>query len=150
MKRQATMRQHSRLLTFLRYAWASPCSLVGVLLAAPILLLGGRAHLHTGVLEVALPGHRRTRLDLGAITLGHVVLGGSEHTLSQLRAHEQEHVRQYERWGVVFFLAYPASSLIQLLRGRHPYWLNHFEVQARALCEQRRADLSEKPPKAEA
>ena len=115
MKRQATMRQHGRLLTLLRYAWASPCSLVGVLLAAPILLLGGSAH-----------------------------------TLCQLRAHEQEHVRQYERWGVVFFLAYPASSLIQLLRGRHPYWLNHFEVQARALCEQRRADLTHKPPKPEA
>ena len=97
-----------------------------------------------------MPGKRRTRLDLGAITLGHVVLGGSEHTLCQLRAHEQEHVRQYERWGVVFFLAYPASSLIQLLRGRHPYWLNHFEVQARALCEQRRADLTHKPPKPEA
>src|SRR5574343_1268317 len=84
MKRQATMRQHGRLLTLLRYAWASPCSLVGVLLAAPILLLGGRAHLHAGVLEVALPGTRRTRLDRGAITLGHVMLGGSEHTPCEL------------------------------------------------------------------
>ena len=84
MKRQATMRQHGRLLTLLRYAWASPCSLVGVLLAAPILLMGGRAHLHTGVLEVALPGQKHPPLDLGAITLGHVVLGGSERTLCQL------------------------------------------------------------------
>jgi hypothetical protein len=131
-----------RLIRVLRYAWASPCSLVGLLLALPMLLLGGRVRIESGVLEVALPGTRRHRLDLGAITLGHVVLGGSAHTLNHLRAHEQEHVRQYERWGLVFFLAYPASSLIQLLRGRHPYWLNHFEVQARTLCAERLARVS--------
>src|SRR3989338_2616314 len=144
------MRQQRRLCTFLRYAWASPCSLVGLLLAVPILLLGGRAHVHAGVLEVALPSTQRTRLDLGAITLGHVVLGGSEHTLCQLRTHEQEHVRQYERWGLVFFLAYPASSLLQLICGRHPYWLNPFEVQARALSDQRMADTAQAPTKPEA
>lgn len=144
------MRRYGRLSTLLRYAWASPCSLVGLLLAAPILLLGGKAHLHAGVLEVALPGQKHPPLDLGAITLGHVVLGGSEHTLCQLRAHEQEHVRQYERWGVVFFLAYPASSLIHLIRGKHPYWLNHFEIQARNLSEQRTADTSQAPTKPEA
>lgn len=144
------MRLHGRLATLLRYTWASPCSLVGLLLAGPILLLGGKAHLHSGVLEVALPGQKHPPLDLGAITLGHVVLGGSERTLSQLRAHEQEHVRQYERWGLVFFLAYPASSLLQLICGRHPYWLNHFEVQARALSEQRMADTAQAPTKPEA
>lgn len=133
------MRLSPDLVKMLRYAWASPCSLVGLVLAIPVLLLGGRAHIDSGVLEVALPGTRRHRFDLGAITLGHVVLGGSTHTLSQLRAHEQEHVRQYERWGPVFFLAYPASSLIQLLRGRHPYWFNHFEVQARTLSDERLA-----------
>jgi hypothetical protein len=42
-------------------------------------------------------------------------------------------VRQYERWGVVFFLAYPLSSLWQAARGRHYYWDNWFEVQARAV-----------------
>ena len=55
---------------------------------------------------------------------------GSE--LIRLRLHEQAHVRQYEMWGPFFFLAYPASSLLQLLRGRSPYHHNHFEVQARA------------------
>lgn len=133
------MHVSSALISLWRYAWALPCSLVGLLLAVPMLLLGGRGHIKSGVLEVALPGTRHHHLDLGAITLGHVVLGGSVHTLNQLRAHEQEHVRQYERWGLVFFVAYPASSLIQLLRGRHPYWLNHFEVQARTLCAERLA-----------
>jgi dihydrofolate reductase len=124
-----------RLIRIFRYAWASPCSLVGLLLAALALLLGGRAQVHGGVLEIALPGTERMRQHLGAITFGHVVLGGSDSTLAHLRAHEFEHVKQYERWGLFFFLAYPASSLIQLLRGRPPYWSNHFEVQARARSE---------------
>jgi hypothetical protein len=48
-----------------------------------------------------------------------------------VRAHEQAHVRQYERWGLFFFVAYPAASLWQLLRCRRPYLDNWFEVQAR-------------------
>lgn len=39
-------------------------------------------------------------------------------------------MRQYERWGVLFFPLYLGSSLLQLLRGRSPYWHNHFELQA--------------------
>lgn len=53
--------------------------------------------------------------------------------LEQLRPHELVHVQQYERWGIGFFLAYPLSSLAQLLRGGHPYWDNHFEIQAREI-----------------
>ncbi|WP_432719627.1 hypothetical protein R0381_000234 [Jeongeupia wiesaeckerbachi] len=138
-----TMLRH--LLHVLRYTWAAPCSAVGLLLAAPALLLGGKARCHFGILEIALPGTEAMRRRLGAITFGHVVLGGSEETLAQLRSHELEHVRQYERWGVVFFLAYPASSLVQLCRGRHPYWSNHFEVQARARCAQGAAGPSDAP-----
>jgi hypothetical protein len=52
--------------------------------------------------------------------------------LHRLRTHEHEHVRQYERWGVLFFAAYPLSSLWQLLRGHRPYMDNWFEIQARA------------------
>jgi hypothetical protein len=40
-------------------------------------------------------------------------------------------VRQYERWGLLFYPAYGLSSLWQLLRGRRPYWDNVFEVEAR-------------------
>ncbi|MBM3116933.1 hypothetical protein [Jeongeupia naejangsanensis] len=132
----------------LRYLWAAPCSALGLLLAMPALLLGGKAQIRHGVLEVAVPGTEYMRRRLGAITFGHVVLGGSKATLAQLRTHELEHVRQYERWGVVFLLAYPASSLIQLCRGRHPYWSNHFEVQARTRCAQRLAE-QDKPAQAD-
>jgi hypothetical protein len=39
-------------------------------------------------------------------------------------------VRQYERWGVLFFPLYLGSSLWQLLRGRSPYYANRFEREA--------------------
>lgn len=128
-----------RLLRIAYYLWAAPCSLVGLLLALPGLLLGGSAKVIDGVVEISLAGFLRraglARLPFRAITFGHVVIGASRSSLGRYRAHERIHVRQYERWGPGFFLAYPLSSLLQLLRGRNPYWHNHFEVQARAGCE---------------
>ncbi|HEU4709743.1 MAG TPA: hypothetical protein VFS17_10555 [Methylophilaceae bacterium] len=117
--------------------WASPCTFVGLVFAAPLMLLGARAVSRQGTLEVAL--RRRhvhchktlSALPFRGITFGHVILAVTEEELEQLRAHEQVHVRQYERWGIFFFPAYVGSSLWQLLRGRKAYWDNHFEVQAR-------------------
>jgi hypothetical protein len=120
----------------LKYLWASPCTAVGLLLAGAACLQGGSARRVEGVLEVALgAAPQRTRLPFSAITFGHVVLGTDHEVLAALRAHEQVHVRQYERWGIFFFLAYPASSLYQWLQGRDPYWHNRFEVEARALSQ---------------
>ena len=65
-----------------------------------------------------------------AITFGHVVLGVSHSELAEARDHEHAHVRQYERWGVLFFPLYLGSSGAQLVRGRHPYHDNAFERQA--------------------
>ncbi|WP_413439301.1 hypothetical protein ACFDAU_07250 [Sulfuriferula sp. GW1] len=121
----------------LRYIWGAPCSVVGLVLAAPLLLAGAKAHSVCGVLEIALSQQEKlgfsllNRLPFCAITFGHVVIGLTEHNLEHLRAHEHEHVRQYERWGLFFFLAYPASSLYQWVCGNNPYWDNRFEVQAR-------------------
>jgi len=39
-------------------------------------------------------------------------------------------VRQYERWGMLFFPLYIGSSLAQLLSGRDPHCYNHFEREA--------------------
>ena len=109
-----------------------------MILALPVLLAGGRARRHAGVVEVAgSASTRESHARFGAITFGHVVIGRNAQVLDQLRAHELEHVRQYERWGVFFFLAYPACSLWQLLCGRNPYWFNHFEVQCRERCAPR-------------
>jgi hypothetical protein len=79
------------------------------------------------------------RLPFAAITLGHVIVGISAAQLERLRAHEHEHVRQYERWGAVFLLAYPAASIAALLRGERPYWDNRFERQA---CRAAEAELA--------
>lgn len=123
--------------TMLRYIWAAPCSVVGLFFALPLIFAGAKAHNVCGVLEIALsqqekPGFRLLhRLPFCAITFGHVVIGLTEQNLEHLRAHEHEHVRQYERWGLFFFFAYPASSLYQWVRGNNPYWHNRFEVQAR-------------------
>jgi hypothetical protein len=127
----------TRLLRLARYAWASPCTAAGLLLVAPAFLFGARARVVDGVIEVANPlyegpGENKQLLwPFRAITFGHVVIARGTRDLDLLRAHEHAHVRQYERWGVFFFIAYPAASLWQLLRGQRPYLDNWFEVEAR-------------------
>jgi hypothetical protein len=117
------------------YVWAAPCSTLGLILALPMLITGARLRAQQGVLEVAWrQAPLLARCRFVAITFGHVVLGRSHTELSHLRTHEHAHVRQYERWGLLFLLLYPASSLWQLLRGKRPYLDNVFEVDARA-CE---------------
>lgn len=126
--------------SWLRFLWASPCSLVGALAAGIVLMLGGQARVVSGMCEVSVGrGHSScswlvTRLPFVAITLGHFVLGVDESTLNRLRAHERAHVRQYEKWGVFFFVLYPLASLVSFLRGSGWYQGNAFEVEARA-CE---------------
>ena len=119
-----------------RYAWASPCTLTGLLLVSPAFLFGARARVVDGVVEVADPLHDgpgdQRWWPFRAITFGHVVIARTLADLDLLRSHEHAHVRQYEKWGAVFFVAYPAASLWQLLRGGRPYFDNWFEVQARA------------------
>lgn len=122
-----------------RYLWAGPCTMVGLLLAAPVFLFGTLTRVVDGVIEIAPRprdgGARWTRvLPFNAITFGHVVFGTSAQVLVRLRAHEHAHVRQYERWGLAFLLAYPASSLWQWARGRRAYADNWFEVQARRVA----------------
>lgn len=117
-----------------RYLWALPASLPGLLLAIPMRICGARAAWVDGVLEIAaVPSGRGWCLParVAAITFGHVVLGQSAQTLDQWRRHEHAHVRQYERWGALFFPLYLGDSLWQWLRGGQPYRDNRFERAAR-------------------
>ena len=122
------------------YLWAAPCTALGLLLALLTCLAGARARVVNGAIEVAfvpesgLGPKSIGRLPFCAITLGHVIVGINHAELHRLREHERVHVRQYERWGALFLLAYPASSLLQWMHGRRPYWDNHFEVDARAFA----------------
>jgi hypothetical protein len=66
-----------------------------------------------------------------AITLGHVILGRNHGTLARWRSHEHVHVRQYERWGLLFPALYVFASIVALLNGKRFYWDNVFELEAR-------------------
>ena len=120
------------------YAWAAPCTTIGLALGAAAWTAGARWRRHDGVVEVALArsggGIARGigRLPFAAITFGHVILGRDADALDQLRPHERAHVAQYERWGPMLLLAYPLASLALFARGRRPYADNPFEVGARA------------------
>jgi hypothetical protein len=122
---------------FLRYVWAGPTTLVGLVVALALLRRGGAAVVD-GVLECHGPllGRAlRTLTPLAggavAVTLGHVVIGQSALALEMTRPHERVHVRQYEMWGPFFVPAYLCAGLFELCRGRHPYVDNYFERDAR-------------------
>lgn len=131
----------NRLIRIIRYLWATPASTVGLLLAGAALCLGATCRVVDGVVEVA--GGRFSRVfpllprifHFEAITFGHVIIGIDHSLLAHLRTHEHVHVRQYERWGILFIPLYLASSALQLLRGRHPYLHNRFEREAFAKSE---------------
>jgi hypothetical protein len=128
----------------LRYVWALPYTLMGLLLGSVAVLFGATARRHLGVVEIfgGRLGAAFARLPqpfaFSAMTLGHVILAVDRGAMAQLRRHEHVHVRQYERWGPLFLPAYLLSSLLQLLRGRHPYLENHFERQAYAAAPSHR------------
>jgi len=117
--------------------WALPCSAIGLMVAAVPLVLGGSAKWSAGALEVTYRssqggcGKLASRLPFRAIVFGHVIIAVTQQELIVIGPHERVHVAQYEVWGPLFLLAYPAASFWQLLNGRSPYWHNYFEVQAR-------------------
>lgn len=122
------------------YLWAFPVSVVGLLLALVARLSGGSLQRIDGVLEVS-GGWPAKLLCSGfpfcgpaaAITIGHVVIGVSIDALNAARTHERVHVRQYERWGILFLLLYPLAGVYAWIKGGNPYWDNIFERQAREL-----------------
>lgn len=125
-----------RLLLICRWVWAAPCSAVGLVLGLMVLACGGQCRRVQHTLEFSrfasgIPaGSPWARLRWQGITFGHVILGTCQPTLQTIRSHEWVHVRQYERWGLFFFLAYAFSSLWALGQGRHPYLDNAFERAA--------------------
>jgi len=120
------------------YVWASPTSLVGLTAGVLTLCSGGRAQRRQGALEFH-GGFARWFLEhpvvsASAMTLGHVILGRDENALDACRDHEQAHVRQAERWGGVFIPVYLLASVWAWKRGRHYYYDNWFERDARRRC----------------
>src|SRR5205809_4342937 len=102
-----------------RYVWAAPCTAIGLCLVAPAFLFGATVRVIDGAIEVALSAFKSSNFPLGAlpfnaITFGHVVIATSQTELDHLRGHEQAYVRSYERWRVLYLVAYPAESSCRL------------------------------------
>ena len=121
----------------LRYIWASPNTLLGLLFVPLAFFTKGGMRVVDGVLELhskpivfflrhclPMPG------GVSALTLGHVVLGRSQELLSAYRVHERVHVRQYEILGPAFLPVYFAAGVWAMIRGRNAYWGNYLEKQA--------------------
>jgi len=119
-----------------RIVWASPYTLIGLLIGTIGLCTGGRVQVRAGVIEFHSGAVKwlLARLPGGpfalAITFGHTVLGQTGAALDICRAHERVHVRQYERWGPLFGPAYLLCSLVLWLRGKDAYRDNPFEREA--------------------
>jgi hypothetical protein len=126
----------------LAYAWAAPTTVVGLLVGGLTLASGGRAQTCRGALEFhgGFSAWMLTRLaGAWAMTLGHVIVGRDLWALEVCRDHEQAHVRQAELWGPLFLPAYLASSAWEWAhrrQGRHYYFDNYFERDARRACGQ--------------
>ncbi|MGE4137421.1 MAG: hypothetical protein AB7E98_17055 [Pirellulales bacterium] len=120
----------------LKRIWASPWTLLGLMVGGLALASGGSVRRQRGTL--AFTGGAATAFlrfapfvrGASAMALGHVILARTAAELDDAYDHELVHVRQYERWGPLFIPAYFAAALWQLLRGRHPYWDNPFEREA--------------------
>lgn len=137
--RQSATRPRSRLLTALGIAWALPLSVFGALLALPVFLLRGKAQLiKTPTVAILVRGpfadKMLSRHPFGAMTamaLGHVIIAEHQGLSTRILIHELAHVRQAERWGILFPIAYLVSSAWAAIRGRDAYWHNVFEIAAR-------------------
>ncbi len=115
------------------YLWASPVTLVGLVLGLLAAVSGGSVRVQGGVIEVyggwvgwLLRGGRFASGG-AAMTLGHVVLARDAACLARSRAHEWAHVRQFERWGPLLLPAYGFVGIWLWYRGHHPYLDHPFE-----------------------
>lgn len=128
-----------RLSLLVKYVWALPNTLVGLLFVPCGFLPRGGTRLVDGVWEVhgpmissmlrhavLLPG------GASAITFGHIVLGRDRASLDVTRPHERVHVRQCEIWGPAFIPAYLIAAIWAMVNGAGGYTGNYFERQATA------------------
>ncbi len=123
--------------------WALPVSIWSIFLL-PLAIVQGRWQVRAGVLEVSSPGlcfflrgpcFRILAGDSGfaAATIGHVVIARDASAMASCRAHEHTHVRQCERWGVLFPLVYVVAGFWAAISARHWasfYCENPFELEA--------------------
>ena len=124
-------------MTLLRYVWAFPNTLIGVLFVPFVVLTRGRLEVVDGVLELRGPLIARLLKHCvpipggaAAMTFGHVVLGRDRAALAATRSHERVHIEQCEVWGPAFIPAYLLAAVWGAVAGKGAYEGNYFERQA--------------------
>ena len=119
---------------FLLVIWTLPNTLLGMTFGLLGLLFGGRIQFVRGCVEfyggLVAWILRRLPNNPAAMTIGHTIIGRTDFDLLVARDHEHVHVRQYERWGILFIPAYFLASGWMWWKGKNPYWDNPFEVEA--------------------
>ena len=116
--------------------WASPYTLLGLLIGTIGLLFGSRVRVQGRAIEFYDGGVKWFihQIPYGqyklAFTLGHVVLGQTKASLEISRKHEAVYIAQYERWGPLMIPAYYIASVYVWLVGRRFYRDNPFEREA--------------------
>ena len=134
--RHARRLRHAKMRSALRILWAAPWSLLGLLIGVLGLLSGGHVQRKHRTVEFwggCLPAILSIfpfYSGSPVATFGSVVVGRSDRYLDACRKHQMIHVRQYERWGLLFVPAYLACSLALWFRGKRPYYDNPFERSA--------------------
>ena len=127
-------------LGFLKYAWAFPVTFLGLIAVGLTAISGGSVRVVAGVVEAwggfatwLIRDGLRNRVS--AMTVGHVIIGMDGERIGDAREHEHVHIRQYERWGILFIPLYAASSILAWSRGGHYYRDNVFEREAYAISD---------------
>ena len=117
----------------LRYLWALPATMVGLILAFAAGLTGGTVRVREGII-VVIGGFAAMllypswfRRGGAAMTLGHVIIARDAQCLNQSWNHERHHVRQFEKWGLFLIPTYWLVSFVLRFRGYDPYLDNPFE-----------------------
>lgn len=134
------LRLLGHLVLLLGIVWALPLTMVGLLLALPVMIWRGQVDLVHSTRAPALlfsgplADYLLERHPFGAMcamAIGHVVIAERSSLTRRILTHELAHVRQAACWGILFPVVYLAASAWALLRGEDAYWNNVFEISAR-------------------
>jgi hypothetical protein len=125
---------------FVRYLWPLPFSLLAALALILVVPLSVSFARRDGALQAYGPGAALLLrivvpwMAASGLTIGHVLIYRNQADARTLHAHEIVHVRQWERWGLLFPLAYGVASVRAAMAGGHYYRDNVFEVEARQIA----------------